>query len=88
MPIISSSVVIIAGVGCAVTDAVWEKMAEKMQSLGRGATGVKKVVSTWAKQQGLLHNKNQVYGASGASPMLFPVADRVVLSKVALFLSA
>jgi long-subunit acyl-CoA synthetase (AMP-forming) len=61
---------------------VWEKMAEKMQTLGREVTGLKKVISTWAKKQGLEHNKNQVFGASGASPILFPLADRVVLSKV------
>ena len=60
-------------------------MAERMQTLGKDVKGLKKVVSTWAKKQGLKHQMNQVYGQSRKSPLLFPLADKLVLSQVDFF---
>ena len=31
---------------------VWEKMAEKLQDIGRQTTGIKKSLATWAKGVG------------------------------------
>lgn len=63
---------------------VWEKMAEKMQMIGSTTTGLKKVVSAWAKQQALEHHMNRQFDSPryGQSPPLFPLADKLVLSKV------
>jgi long-subunit acyl-CoA synthetase (AMP-forming) len=46
---------------------VWEKIAEKMKAVGATMTGVKKIVSTWAKVslEALLHTP------SPSSPSLF-----------------
>lgn len=57
-------------------------MAERMQTLGKDVKGFKKIISTWAKKQGLEHSMNQIYGKSKKSPLLFPLADKLVLSQV------
>jgi len=61
---------------------VWEKIAEKMKALGATITGLKKKVSTWAKQKGLEHSRNCLLGGSGEFPSGYSRADKIVLSKV------
>lgn len=56
-----------------------------MQTLGKDVKGIKKIVATWAKKQGLEHNMNKIYGQSRKSPLFFPLADKIVLSQVYLF---
>jgi len=41
---------------------VWEKMHEKMAEIGSSTTGLKKVIATWAKAEGLKRNVNKMEG--------------------------
>jgi len=60
---------------------VWEKIYAKMQEVAKTSTGVKKVLSTWAKGQAASHWAANQYGAKGCGGMLYPVA-KVLLGKV------
>ena len=37
---------------------VWEKLQARMQAVGATITGVKRIISTWAKSKGLQGNRN------------------------------
>jgi len=62
---------------------VWEKIAEKMKSLGASVTGLKKMVATFSKEKGLVHAKAGQMGGTGRKPYFYGLANSVVLSKVA-----
>ncbi|XP_028411292.1 long-chain-fatty-acid--CoA ligase ACSBG2-like [Dendronephthya gigantea] len=59
---------------------VWEKIMEKLQTIGRSTTGMKKKISTWAKGVGLRGNMNLEQGAS--VPFGWTVANALVFKKV------
>lgn len=60
---------------------VWEKIQEKMLSIGRSTKGLLKVLSTWAKSQGMAKSKMNQYPGTGA-PLCYGCANAVVLSKI------
>ena len=59
---------------------VWEKMAEKMQALGRSTTGIKKSLGSWAKGKGLVGNYASQRGAD--KPWGWWLANKLVFSTV------
>ncbi|TDH66334.1 hypothetical protein CCR75_005848 [Bremia lactucae] len=61
---------------------VWEKIAEKMWSIGAQTTGVKKRIATWAKDKGARKTALAQYGNSGGVPCGFGIANAVVLTRV------
>lgn len=61
---------------------VWEKIQEKMVQMGRETTGIKKMLSTWAKSCGLDHSKRMQYGNAGGVPFGYGCANSLVLSKI------
>eukprot|EP00472_Partenskyella_glossopodia_P005267 CAMPEP_0197517088 /NCGR_PEP_ID=MMETSP1318-20131121/2052_1 /TAXON_ID=552666 /ORGANISM="Partenskyella glossopodia, Strain RCC365" /LENGTH=708 /DNA_ID=CAMNT_0043066357 /DNA_START=244 /DNA_END=2370 /DNA_ORIENTATION=+ len=61
---------------------VWEKIAEKLQAIGKKTKGVVKAISTFAKGKGLEHAKNCQIGGSGAKPMFHGLAKKLVLDKI------
>lgn len=61
---------------------VWEKIAAKMQRIGRGLPAPLRKVSAFAKGKGLEHAMNCQLGGSGEKPALFGLADTLVLSNV------
>ena len=61
---------------------VWEKFAEALQAVGKKTTGVKKMLSTWAKGLGSqIHDASQV-GSKRSHPMFGFLAKKIVLSKI------
>ncbi len=60
---------------------VWEKIQEKLLSIGRETKGIKKVLSTWAKGQGLAKSKMNQYPGTGA-PLCYGCANTVILTKI------
>lgn len=59
---------------------VWEKMQSKLE-VGLGeATGVKKALINWARGLGLKAARSE-YGGGG-KPLLYPIADRLIFSKL------
>jgi long-chain-fatty-acid--CoA ligase ACSBG len=61
---------------------VWEKIQEKLVQMGRATTGVKKSISTWAKNNGTENTKRAQFGAAGGHPWSFGCANALVLSKI------
>jgi long-chain-fatty-acid--CoA ligase ACSBG len=61
---------------------VWEKIEEKMKSLGRETTGVKKTLSTWAKNCGAAHSARCQFGGDRGTPFGYGCANSLVLSKI------
>lgn len=61
---------------------VWEKMMEKMVQLGRETTGVKKMLSTWAKGCASEHCSRMQWGNGGGAPWGYGCANSMVLSKI------
>lgn len=61
---------------------VWEKIAEKMWSIGAKTTGVKKAIATWAKAKGAQKSELAQFGNSGGVPCGFGIANSLVLGKV------
>ncbi|XP_071117767.1 long-chain-fatty-acid--CoA ligase ACSBG2-like isoform X2 [Haliotis cracherodii] len=59
---------------------VWEKMMEKLMSIGKQTTGLKKKISTWAKGVGLKGNYN-IQNGSGL-PFGWGIANAVVFAKI------
>lgn len=47
---------------------VWEKIYDKLQEVGRSTTGIKKMLSTWAKKTALAYWESQEYSSSTAPP--------------------
>lgn len=60
---------------------VFEKIQAKMMAVGASITGVKKSIATWAKGKGLEYTKNCQLGGSGAKPMFYGLADKLILTK-------
>jgi long-chain-fatty-acid--CoA ligase ACSBG len=61
---------------------VWEKIQEKMSSLGRASTGLKKSIGTWAKNTGTAKSQAAQFGNKGGKPWGFGCANSIVLSKI------
>ncbi len=59
---------------------VWEKIQAKMQAIGAKNTGLKKKIGAWAREQGLAGGYAEQQGKN--KPLLFPLADKLVFSKV------
>ena len=59
---------------------VWEKMQERMQAVAAQGSPAKRRIARWARGIGLAGGYAQQAGA--AKPILFPVAERLVFSKV------
>lgn len=57
---------------------VWEKIYDKLQLVGKSTTGVKKVLSTWAKGKAMTtwESKEFKSGASGA--LTYPLAQKLL----------
>lgn len=60
---------------------VWEKIYDKMQEVGKSTTGVKKILSTWAKGQSTQYWENNQYGGSKMPVIFYPLAQ-LLLGKV------
>ncbi|KDO18941.1 hypothetical protein SPRG_15797 [Saprolegnia parasitica CBS 223.65] len=61
---------------------VWEKMMEKMISVGASTTGIKKSLVTWCKDVGFRKNQLAQYGQSGGLPCGYTIAQKLVFGKV------
>lgn len=63
---------------------VWEKMQEKMKSIGAKSSTVRRKVAAWAKDVGLQTNlgKMNQNSASARSPFSYHIAKRLVFKKV------
>eukprot|EP00467_Chlorarachnion_reptans_P011450 CAMPEP_0114506266 /NCGR_PEP_ID=MMETSP0109-20121206/11333_1 /TAXON_ID=29199 /ORGANISM="Chlorarachnion reptans, Strain CCCM449" /LENGTH=747 /DNA_ID=CAMNT_0001684837 /DNA_START=126 /DNA_END=2369 /DNA_ORIENTATION=- len=61
---------------------VWEKIAEKLQAIGKKTKGLIKTISTTAKKLSLEHAKNCQVGGSGAKPAGYGLAEKLVLNKI------
>lgn len=57
---------------------VWEKMYDKLQEVAKASTGIKKMLSTWAKGTSLSYWKAQQYGAGGGTPCMVPIANKLL----------
>jgi long-chain-fatty-acid--CoA ligase ACSBG len=71
---------------------VWEKIAEKMQAVGKSTTGVKKMIATWAKGRALKRSVRMQLaqdpdnaGESVKTPFMMGVAD-LLLNKIKMAL--
>ena len=64
---------------------VWEKIQERIVGIGREITGIKKVISTWAKSVALQKRINEQTGCSGAVPWSYGCASSM-LSKITVLL--
>ncbi|KAK1157148.1 long-chain-fatty-acid--CoA ligase ACSBG2-like isoform X1 [Acipenser oxyrinchus oxyrinchus] len=60
---------------------VWEKMQEKMKSVGAKSSTVQRRVASWAKDVGLQTNLNKMHGNSSL-PFSYRLAKKVVFKKV------
>jgi long-chain-fatty-acid--CoA ligase ACSBG len=61
---------------------VWEKIAEKMQAIGKETTGIKKSISTWAKGCGAEKTARAQFGGDNGTGFGFGCANTIVLSKI------
>lgn len=63
---------------------VWEKMQEKMKSVGAKSSAVRRKVAAWAKDVGLQTNltKMNQNAAAGRAPLSYQVAKKLVFKKV------
>lgn len=61
---------------------VWEKIAEKLWSIGAQTTGIKKRMVGWAKEKGTQKMVLAQYGNSGGAPCGFGIANAIVLTRV------
>lgn len=61
---------------------VWEKIADKMRTLGAEVSDTKKAIATWAKGKGLEHAYNCQLGGDGSYPLGYTLADSLVLGNV------
>jgi long-subunit acyl-CoA synthetase (AMP-forming) len=59
---------------------VWEKMQAKMEAVGAKNPPLKKKIAAWARGLGLAGGYASQFG--GSRPMLYPLADKLVFSKV------
>uniref|UniRef100_A0A6V3UG89 AMP-dependent synthetase/ligase domain-containing protein n=1 Tax=Lotharella globosa TaxID=91324 RepID=A0A6V3UG89_9EUKA len=61
---------------------VWEKIAEKLQAIGKKTKGLVKSISTAAKSLSLEHAENCNLGGSGAAPAGYGLMKKLVLDKI------
>ncbi|KAF3690697.1 Long-chain-fatty-acid--CoA ligase ACSBG2 [Channa argus] len=63
---------------------VWEKMQEKMKSVGAKSSTVRRKVAAWAKDVGLQTNltKMNQNGEAGRTPISYHIAKKLVFKKV------
>ncbi|XP_056319746.1 long-chain-fatty-acid--CoA ligase ACSBG2 isoform X1 [Danio aesculapii] len=62
---------------------VWEKMQEKMKSIGAKSSTVRRKVASWAKDVGLQTNLNKMeLGSNSRKPLNYLLAKRLVFRKV------
>ncbi|XP_055077286.1 long-chain-fatty-acid--CoA ligase ACSBG2 isoform X2 [Periophthalmus magnuspinnatus] len=62
---------------------VWEKMQEKMKSIGAKSSTVRRKVAAWAKDVGLQTNLSKIQnGASSRTPFSYHIAKKLVFKKV------
>lgn len=63
---------------------VWEKMQEKMKSIGAKSSTVRRKVAAWAKDVGLQTNLSKMNqnSASGRTPLGYHIAKKLVFKKV------
>lgn len=54
---------------------VWQKIAEKMKSVGAKANPILQKISAFCKTQGLMHTKDCQMGGGGKYPLLYPVGE-------------
>jgi long-chain-fatty-acid--CoA ligase ACSBG len=57
---------------------VWEKFYEKLQEVARTSTGIKKVLSTWAKAQALAYWEGQQVGSTPSHPLFLFLARKLL----------
>lgn len=57
---------------------VFEKIYDKLQEVGRQTTGIKKVLSTWAKSQALEYWEGQEFGAKPSHPLFLFLAKKLL----------
>jgi len=57
---------------------VWEKMADRIRAVGAASQGLKKSISTWAKDKALTHAKNIRLGGDGSAPFNHCLAIRIL----------
>lgn len=60
---------------------VWEKIYDKMQQVAKQTTGIKKMISGFAKGQATSHWQANQYGSEESEPYFYPVAQ-ILLKKV------
>jgi len=60
---------------------VWEKIQERLLEVGKGNTGMKKLVADWAKRAAFKHHEEQMAGKPGNS-ISYRIAKKLVLSRV------
>ena len=57
---------------------VWEKFCDKLQEIGKSSTGLKKVLSAWAKGQALRHWESVEFGSTKGGALLYPLAKKLL----------
>lgn len=57
---------------------VWEKIYDKLQEVAKSSTGIKKILSTWAKAKAAEHWAAQEYGAQSSSPFFYFLAQKLL----------
>ncbi|MBN3315592.1 ACBG2 ligase, partial [Atractosteus spatula] len=60
---------------------VWEKMQEKMKSVGAKSSAVRRKVAAWAKDVGLQTNLHKMHGHA-STPLNYRLAKKLVFKKV------
>ncbi|XP_023699741.2 long-chain-fatty-acid--CoA ligase ACSBG2 [Paramormyrops kingsleyae] len=61
---------------------VWEKMQEKMKSVGAKSSTVRRKVASWAKGVGLQTNLSRMGGEMARTPLNYRLAKKLVFRKV------
>ncbi len=59
---------------------VWEKIADRLQAVGRENTGIRLKLAAWAKDIGLRGNRAAMHG--GSMPWGWALANRVVFARI------
>ena len=57
---------------------VWEKIYDKLQEVAKASTGIKKILSTWAKGQAMAHWESREFGSTTGSPFLYFLAKKLL----------
>ena len=57
---------------------VWEKIYDKLQQVAKSSTGIKKMLSTWAKGQAGAHWDSLEFGSKSSSPFLYFLAKKLL----------